>query len=248
MTFVLQSPIVDNGDGTVTATVAGVASGSDTVNIYVASVAGNMTVASFALAATRTGNGTLHWTQAAGYYFAYATDAWGAPTSPVYFSCSDGTQTPHWRVLQAVVSRIATLSLSGIPGANVYTPKQPWDRGNASSFSYPCVLLSYGLNVKETIVQDGNRDVVSADLHGWPVLCTLIRKSNENNVADEAWLHARYQIETAFRNQRLPGVAEIQRCTIEPQAIVVPEMWLKSYDVGGLIIRAWGWESRGLTT
>src|SRR6185312_7337598 len=109
----LALSISDNQDGT-----GGVSSitgtGGATVSLYYVPATGQLSVPSFVLAGTRTGDGTLTVNPGAGYYWWFAQTG-STLSNFVYQNLSDDSQSVHYRCLLAVQARIQGLNLQPAP-------------------------------------------------------------------------------------------------------------------------------------
>lgn len=130
----------------------------------------------------------------------------------------------YYRILVAVRQRIMDLGLTDIPVTQHYLRRMPTDR----SVTLPAVIIS-PLGT-ETLLVGTN----ASEDTGYPVLVTTVQGvsklptalATEENARDQtlevqelelAW---RETIRFAFHNQRLPGVALVYRCLVEPQPVL----------------------------
>ena len=130
----------------------------------------------------------------------------------------------YYQILIAIRQRIADLGLTDIPVTQLYLRRVPTDR----SVDLPAVIIS-PLGT-ETLLIGTN----ASEDTGYPVLVTTVQGvtklptalASEENTRDltlevqELELTWRETIRFAFHNQRLPGVALVYRCLVEPQPVL----------------------------
>lgn len=102
-----------------------------------------------------------------------------------------------------------------------------------SEMDFPCIILTHSNTSpteEQTIV--GTRDI------GYPVrvmICDRVSQYDHSAMPDyDDW---RFTIENAFANQRLPGVTQSLECTIEPDALVNPNLPQYERMVSEFVIR-----------
>lgn len=226
--------ITDNADGTATATISGSAGG--TVTVYSQAHSGELGTGTWTSRGSRTGNGTISITLAAGYYWWKAVES--SDVAPlVYQNLTDGTEAVWYRCLTGVQAVIQGLSLTGISSGQVYVRKVPWDR----DITKPGIIVC---PVKET--SDPKAGTNERDDIGYGVHVVLIRASNQDAEVNLALhLKQREQISRALRHQPLAGVSEIYTVFIEPGPVIDPVSFAQQYDVQALVARCISREVRG---
>lgn len=230
----LTLSIVDNANGTGTATLAGSTPG--TVNtLRVSAWPGT----AFVDAGTRTGDGTLD-ISTIGPQWAYAYNAADVAISAVVaFRVTDGTLAVFDRVLTAVRDVIAGLSLAGVLAANVKRWKEPW----AHHMAEPGISVTPG--PEKLIPVETQRDDVD-----YPVIVAYAKAagvaSQDAYLSDgiPAVLLWREQIRRAFQFKPLSGVPEVYTCRVEPGQVFWPQGFSAQHDVGALTIRCIAREPR----
>lgn len=233
--------IADNADGTgATATITGAATGA-TVEVFTVAVDDDFSSQTAVSGGSRSGNGTVSLDLDPGPYWAFAVATLGgasAVSNIVYFFATTGDDATHQRILEAVQSTIRNLSLSGIDSANVLVRATPWDR----NLTKPCVVIA---PLQEQM--PANEGTNTKDQIGYGVIVTFAKATNEDvTTSRNAFLEWRRRAAAAFRNQRLSGVSEVYRCTIEPLPVLLGSAFDKGLDLGGFVIRALAYEARGL--
>lgn len=215
----------DNADGTgAVATVDG--DGGATNDIYVQKFDETFGAGPWINAGTRSGDGDVALSLAVGHYLGYAqstTSGGGAPSIVHYFTVTTGLESIHYRCIEAARTRIAAAGLSGLDGASVVAYHLPIARdflaepGETPLKTLPGVLVTpFGTERHDPDEGTNFRDVIE-----YPVQITIVAVQNQLLATNlEARLKWREQVFDAFRNQRLPGVEEVERCLIEPQSIV----------------------------
>lgn len=144
-------------------------------------------------------------------------------------------------ILEAVQTKIRSLSLTDIDTANVVIGKLPVARKGLLP-GLPGVLIA------PSGAKSANRDggTNSRDDIAYPVLVTTLAKSDQHpstNLDREfVWHEA---ILSAFLHQPLDGVATVITCEISPHDVFEPSAWMSGYDTGGIVLRFVSRESRG---
>lgn len=231
--------VVDNGNGTVTFTVAGAVG---TVDIKTAPWSGGFVNASWTLSATRSGNGTVNATLAPGLYNAYAENA-GAASDFIGFRVTSGEESFGMQIRNAVKAKLQALSLSGIASGSIISPlKLPL---KPKTMTLPGILITLvGENDNFEGGATNERDDVDYTVQ--LVLVSVGSKDNDN--ASEMAQHDlwRQQIAKAFRNQPLPGCGAY-RCIVERRTIYSAADFQQSYDTHAILLHLVRRESRGVT-
>lgn len=229
--------IVDNENETITATIGGSTSGTNT--LYVARWRAGLIGVAWLSAGTRTGDGTIVASVAPGLYFVYVHNAAGS-SRVVGFKVTDGDSPPYQQILDAVADQIGALSLAGLPSAEVFVRKLPWNKNNTEP----------GIHVtptRETI----DRVTTSHDDFGYGVQVTIVQPSNQHLTKNlETELDWRRSLIQAFQptHLQLPlaGVAGVFDVRIEPGPVIDPSTFLLQYDAQAVLLRFFTREVRGL--
>lgn len=251
----LSLTISDNQNGTATATIAGSDAGSANT-VYATPVQPMMMTMGAALPwqsqATRTGNGTVTFTptSGAGYYFFYAAgtvSGAAAISPPTYGPVSAAVLAVFEAMRNAVQAKIQTLSLPGDPQSNLLpiTGERVYKQMEqlAHLVQYPCVVILEE-DEQETVTPATN----ARDDIGYPVRVLLMDRSGK--LFDKrlpTYLLWRQRIMRAFEEQRLPGVASIWTCHVQP-LLVVDTRTRQMYEhlVSGMVLRFVSRELRGV--
>lgn len=229
--------VADNADGTATATIGGSTSGTNT--FYIARWRAGLIGVAWSSAGTRTGDGTIAATLSPGLYWGYVANAAG-PSRVVGFKATDGDAPLYQQVLDAVADKIGALSLAGLPSAEIFVRKLPWNKNNTEP----------GIHVtptRETV----DRVTTSHDDFGYGVQVTIVQPSNQNLTKNlETELDWRRSLIQAFQptSVQLPlaGVGEVFDVRIEPGPVIDPSTFLLQYDVQAVLLRFFTREVRGL--
>lgn len=218
--------VADLGDGTgATATITNSDSGSTDHDIYVGTWSGELGAVTFALEASRTGNGTASLTLTPGYYWAYVLseddDAY-AVSNFVYFQVTDDEDPIHDQCARAVQSVIQGLALSGLLSASVIVRKFP--HHNKDTDPLPAIVISTHLPTQHGASTNLSDDVI------YPVTVNFVSASNANNtVNQERMLAWRQAVRKAFHQKRLSGVPSVWNCNVPPSPPFDP-----AWFIGGM--------------
>lgn len=241
----------DQADGTgVTLTIAGLGAG-DVHTAKVQAFSGGIgESSSWTTGGTRTGNGTIDIVLTNGHYFGYVStqiegEAGGPSLSPIsYFVSTSGTESVHYRCLDAVRARILLCDLEDLADASVVIRQLPSDRGfDDGTYDLPGIVISQ-IGVENQSPSEGTniRDDVQ-----YPVTITILAGGNQDLVTNqEKYLKWREQINRALRNQRLTGVDEVYKVTVTPGPITSPNAAWNNYYHSQLIVRCVSREVRGI--
>jgi len=229
--------VIDNEDGTATATVGGSTSGTNT--LYVARWRAGLIGVAWASAGTRTGDGTITATLSPGLYWGYVANA-GGSARVVGFRVTDGESPLYQQILDAVADKVGALSLSGLVSSEVFVRKLPWNKNSVE----PGIHIT---PTRETIEQV----VTSHDDFGYGVQVTIVQPSNQNLTKNlETELDWRRSLIQAFQPTHvqlpLPGVGEVFDVRVEPGPVIDPSTFLLQHDVQAVLLRFFTREVRGL--
>jgi hypothetical protein len=241
----ITATYTDQQDGTgVTVTIAGGLVG-DTHVVYTQAFSGGLgSAGTWTNSGNRTGNGTIDLSLTNGHYFGYILTNSTTLTGVEYFVSSDGTDSVHYRCLDAVRSRILLCDLDGLADASVVIRQLPSDRGfDDGTYDLPGIVISQ-IGVENQSPGEGTN--VRDDVQ-YPVTITILAAGNQDLVTNqEKYLKWREQINRALRNQRLTGVNEVYRVTVTPGPITSPNAHWNNYYHSQLIVRCVSREVRGL--
>jgi hypothetical protein len=241
----ITATYTDQKDGTgVSLTIAGGA-GGDTHVAYTQAFSGGLgSSGTWTNSGNRTGNGTIDLSLTDGHYFGYVLSNSTTLTGVEYFVSSDGTDSVHYRCLDAVRSKILLCNLEDLADASVVIRQLPSDRGfDDGTYDLPGIVISQ-IGVENQNPSEGTniRDDVQ-----YPVTITVLAGSNQDLVTNqEKYLKWREQINRALRNQRLTGVDEVYKVTVTPGPITSPNAAWNNYYHSQLIVRCVSREVRGL--
>lgn len=169
-------------------------------------------------------------------------------TRAVFRPVIDPTEAIHSRVLDAVVSLIRSLNLSGIgsTAAKVFKRWAPIymfgaDDVAAGGGGLPMVQVApYGKELSLDIL-------TTHDDVGYPVIVGFFDKSNETvDYQIPRNLKWRRQVGAAFRAQRLAGVPEITIGLWQPDVVIDVAALQQNYTIGAMALSFRSRETRGL--
>lgn len=249
--------VVDNKDGTGTATITGSAGGAtNTVYRGLVNVLSNI-VPTWTSAGTRVGDGAVTVTLANGYYWFYVSEDTPAVSSPYYSRISDGADAILWGIMEGLQSRIQSLTFAAVGTDNQPTIKnrnidilKNFSAVKSQQFKdYPGILISpANKEVRDPYAGNNLKDDVN-----YSVLVQIVDKDRERspNVRGlRTYLKWREQICRSIQNQDLPGIdcTEVWVAYAEPGDVIDKEILeLHQFYVSGIICRFKSRESRGLT-
>lgn len=247
----LSATFTDNEDGT-GVTVAITGSGTTPTNtVYTALFSGDLGGFEWTDSGNRTGDGSLVIDLACGHYLGYVVSSGGGSQSVsqlYHFVVTDGLGPIHFRCLEAIQSRIRLLLLHDVTDASILYRKVPlsrYFRRTKSPIALPCILIT-----PHRQLMPPDAGVNSADDVTYRCLVTAVAEDNQEptGTAEESrqllWLQ---KIARAFRNQRLPGVSEVYRMTVEPLVTIDQSGWVQNYLTSSSIINCISREPRGLS-
>lgn len=231
--------ITDASDGTGgQAVISGSAGGSANV-LYYASFTGLMQSYAMASYGSRVGDGAIAIAVATGDYLWQVVSNGTDLSGVVHQNITDaGTRSTHDRIIEAVLTRLALLSL--LPTTKLLFKWIP--RIYESIDTAPCI---YVCPVGSELYVSA---LTSSDDVSYPVYFILVDKQNQDSVKNrEKILLWRQRIMKLFRFQRLPGVQEVINAEVDPDSIVDPVSFKNNYLVSLFMIRFVSRERRGLT-
>lgn len=239
--------VADNGNDTgATATITG--SDSNATNtVYVQAFDDELGTTTWTASGSRTGNGTVSLTLAAGHYFAYVLSELAdesVASSVVYFVVTTGNSAVHDQCLVAAQARIQALTLAGITSSNIIIRKIPTDRdiGGDGTYDFPAIVIS-PLGIENQPPSGGTN---ARDDVGYPVLISFLAADNQDLTTNrERYLKWRETVNRAFRSQRLTGVSEVYICRVQPGPIVSPAAFWKNVYHSSLLVQCISRETRG---
>lgn len=233
----------DNTGGTVT--IAG--ADADTVTVYAMAVdATGLTSPTFTSRGTRTGDGAVVLTLAAGYHWIYAQGLVSgdvAISNLVYAYATDAADPLASRCVDALEARLAGLTMTTaqgvtLPNATIY--KRILVATDAD-IQYPCILLTHeGGRESQEGATTGKDDI------GYPINVLVIdRHGGDFKTKRKTWLRWRQQVFRALRNQRLAGVTESLTVKMEPEVTFDPKLPAFQVVILGFVARCVCRETRG---
>jgi hypothetical protein len=263
--------VTDNADATgATAYVSDVGSSAG-VTLYRQPIDGEVgSAAAWAIGGTRTGPGPIADTGATkGFYWWYATsrDSGTAASlltedlldiqmedgellesenmdkdlsNVVLQQVSDGNDAVQERILAAVHARASVLLAGRTHIDAVVRQKMPFDLNlGMKSIVVTCF--------EQTETDEESWGTANFDGVGRPVHVLFIdNQAHDEDDGEEALDHKdRELIRRGFHGQRLPGVNEVMRCTVEPGQVMLLDANKTEYLFSGYVIRPVAKEPRG---
>lgn len=230
---------IDNRNDT--GAVATIAGAVGTVTVYAARWDGGFTATTWANVGTRSGNGTVALTLAAGYWWLYAVTADNI-SGTIGLEVTTGQEVIWYQLLLAVQDLIQALSLDGLLPAEIIVQKFPI---NAKT-SPPPAGLTKGIFItpgRETLTFRTNLK----DDYGYPVQVTYFAVANRSLTSNiSRAMKWRDKIWKANIFQYVGGIAGVFNCIPEPGPIFDTGAWAEQFDAGSLVLRFLSREARGI--
>ena len=236
--------VVDVGNGTATATIAGSSALSANV-VWTLKVDNDFISGStWTNSGNRTADGDVTLTLADGLYWVHVISTLNsqcASSNWAYLRVSSGVESVFLQCASAVQSRIRSLSLADITSGEIIIRKREWLKGTPKP---PKIII-----VPQTEAMPPRAGTNDKDDVTYPITIVMLRAGNQNiELADgmSEQLLWREKIARAFRNQRLPGATTVQICHVTPGGIW-PDAALKAmYDGQSLTVNCISREIRGV--
>lgn len=233
--------ISDTGDGTgAVATVAGSGGGS-TNTLTKAAWSGDVGSIVFSAAGSRSGDGTIAVSTANGLWLWQLVNSSGTVVI-AYQPTSGGvvTESVAYRIMTQMQTQIRALALTDVSSSNVLLKWMPRDFGATVDPKPEIVICPAPL--PETM----RTDLAGTDHIGYPILVAKMNAQNQDYAANLSrnLLH-REKLRREFISQGMAGIAEVNYCRVEPQAMIDPK-WFKGNDLyDAMIFRFTARELRG---
>lgn len=203
----LTLAVADNADGT--GAVATIAGSTGSVAVWTQPVQlGGPLAASWTLAGTRSGNGTVALSLGLGTYWAYALNV-SLVSTPVYFGVTQSADAVASRLQDALVARLLGLSMTGNPNARILGAINE----NEKIAQFPCTYCVFageaeveesGLTTRDTIVYHFRLRIVD-------------RCSPDDGANRKMYQLWKQQYMRALRNQRFLAVPESLTTRVRPR-------------------------------
>ena len=149
----------------------------------------------------------------------------------------------HMKCIEQVQDQIRDLDLTDVSDANVVVQKLPWVHPSEANdvTKFPRVIVSG----PGTETQNATAGTVTKDELGYPVVVSLIQKSNRDQTSNhDRLLLWREKVNREFRQRALPNVSEVFTCRVEPAQIIHPEAFRRGVDHSALVLRFFTREAR----
>ena len=148
----------------------------------------------------------------------------------------------YMQILEAVQSELKTLALSGITDQDIILLKVLTDRDSMLPTLPGIIIAPFGAQTSNATSGTNIRDEI-----GYPVAVVTLQKGNQDQLANfDRSLNWNRLIRRHFIHQRLTGVIEVNRTTVEPKDAFDPGAWKNlNLDVNATVYRFWTWETRG---
>ena len=231
--------VVDNADGTATATVSDSTPGSANVVLTIA-VDSDFVAGIWISGGSCVGDDAVVLTLDDGLYWARVESTLNRQTvvsAPCYFRVSSTSQAVYQAVLQSIQAKIIALGLS-ISAENVVVGKVANDRNH----SKPCILISpYRREELKAAAGTNLRDDI-----GYQIQISILDADNRDPSANlNTYLLWREQIRRAFHNSRLAGVGSVYSTQVMPLQVVDADAWFqRNQFVSGLVVHCISRETR----
>ena len=230
----MELTAVDNGDDT--GGSVSLADNAGTASIYLSRFMGTNASRAFTLAGTIVDNGSLSLPSLeTGPYLAVAVNGSEIAT-PVGFRITDGAESLHYRLMQAVREYVMSLALPNVsadPERHVLCklPYRPDLELDVDSHHEVAVMY---FPRPETYSPASNQE----DQVAYSVQVLLVRNLGQNlfkGLAD--LLKDRQLLGQSLSVCPLPDVPELHTVQVQPGAVVLPEHWSKKYDCSTIVFR-----------
>lgn len=232
----------NNGDNTGFKVAVAGAAGGEVTTLYAQTINSDVPFWTFTQQSQITGNGDLT-SSIVGFHWYYVLSSVGGVQPVLAGTSTDGAGSIHYNCLEAVKSRITSLSLDGISSSDIKVIKVPLDRGwDDGVLSYPGIVIS-SVGAEQ---QSPTSGTVQRDDIEYPVFVSMLAADNQDLVTNHSkYLRWRQRINAAFRQQRLPGTS-IQSCTVQPMQVTNVGAWFNAIHHSSLVIRCLSREARGV--
>lgn len=136
-------------------------------------------------------------------------------------------------ILEAVQTTVRLLSLTDIDSDNVVIAKLPLARRGVVPALPGLIIAPFGMKTADAAGGTNASDDIS-----YPVLIATLSKSDHDAAVNlDRDLKWGEDILAAFLHQRLPAVATVLTCEIEPRDAFDPNAWFAGYDAGAMVLR-----------
>lgn len=225
--------VVDNADGTATATVSALG-----IVIVYAAPAGEAGVVAWEPVGGRDGSGEVVIPLSPGYYAVYAAYADGIPSAPAFVGVAPagGTVSVYEECALAALDRIGQLSLPLDYSRVIQWAEEP------ANLAFPAMVLALD-DVSES---DESRLNATND-QGYPLRWMLLdRVGRLDQSKTRAHLLTRQRVVRAFQGQQLPSPRENWICRVEFDTVFRHDAAMYEFLVSELVIRCVCREPAGL--
>lgn len=231
----MQLKATDNGDNT--GARLEVTGNSGTASIYVSRFAGTNASRAFTLAGTIVGDGYLDSAIATGPYVGLAVNATPELSEPIFFRVTNGAESLHWRIMEAVREYILSLALPAVsvdPDDHVLV-KLPYRASTELNIENSLDTCVYYFPKPETYDGANNED----DTVSYLVQILLIRKAAAGSLVKglRDMLMDRQLIGQSMSLSPLEDACEVHTVHIQPGAVIMPEHWAKNYDCSSIVLK-----------
>lgn len=232
--------MVDNEDGTGTATISGSDVGT-TNTLYSFPVGGGVKTSR----GSRSGDGTIDVTLTGTYYWQVKSadsDGCSAWSNIIWMKITNGESSIYEQILMKVQADIQELALSGLSSDDIIVQMVPQQvAGHAKPYLLVC---GFGNERHDAL---GQQPTQKDDIQ-YPVLISFIDKGNRDQVTNlSRWLLWRQLISKHFRNQPLQlNTQQAYRVFVTYRDITDIAAWIRTNDaLGGIMLNVWVRETRG---
>lgn len=229
--------VTDNEDGTATVAVSGSDVGTTNTAYYAPVNYVAEDGSNWASGGTSTGDGNIAVTpvpvrNSGGVYLWHVTSSDGsvAISNVVQNRVSASSQSVYERILEAVHSQIAALSLTGIASNDVVLQTTPDDITRRM-----IIVAPFG---PERMLTGQRQRTNARDDIVYPVIVAHVDAANrdQGETKRDRWLGWRQDVSRTFRSQHLTGVDEVYDCVVTYRDSVDTNAWFTTNQCIGAMV------------
>lgn len=149
----------------------------------------------------------------------------------------------HKTLIDAVASKLASLSLTGFSSDNIFTRKLPTDRTGAIAAALDHEGCAIVVSLPGQVAAEGTTTAQNA--WGYPCRVSFVWPSNQNLELNDDELLAFETARNAFHMKTLSGASTVVYCRVENIEAVVPSLfWSNNVTVAEFLVRPISYETR----
>lgn len=224
----------DNGDATGGVFTISGGSVSDVHTVWVSQFHGRNSGRTFVTAGTRTGNGTVAWTNSGGCFIGHVSSINGVTlslSSPIAFRVTDGSISLYERFLEALREYVIALNLAGVSA----DPEKHLISKQGAKLQALLQTGSECVYYVPTAESFGGLDNAYASV-ALPVNVVIMTKAGSTlRTGLSGMLLSREELHNALMAVPLPDLGgEIHTVDVKPGVAFDPQQWAAGYDVSVL--------------